>query len=375
MPSIDPRPTADGHVHYRLRWRQHGQARSLTFPDERSAKVAAKRIDALGYVPDDLLTGRVKSPLTVADAITHHLDQLVGIQPDTRAEYERYARTHLAPLADMLVGDVDRDVLARWVGSLDLSPKSIKNVHGFLSAVLATAQRDGHIPRNPCVGMRLPRTDGHEQRFLTGAEYLAIRDRLPGAYVALADFLAGTGARFGETTALTIRDIDLTNGTVRISKAWKRGPDGWQVGPPKTRRSRRTVWLPPELAGILESLCANRPVDALLFVSKRGGRVSQQTFGANWHRSAVAAGIVPPLPRVHDLRHSHAAWLIGQGVGLATIQDRLGHESIQTTVNVYGHLEADLRVAAATAAGHVWRRPAEITTGTPDAANTEPHTP
>lgn len=357
-----PRVNLNGTVSWRVRWREGGRARSLTFADERAAKLASKRITALGYAPDDLIHVEPRTYTTVGEAIQHHLDQLVGIQPDTRAEYERYARTHLAPLADALVSDVDRDMLARWVaklGSSGLSPKSIKNVHGFLSAVMATSVREGLIDRNPCQGMRLPRTDSHEQRFLSADEYLAIRAELPNQYRPLADFLAGTGCRFGEATALTIRDIDWTQRTARISKAWKRTPDGWQVGPPKTRRSRRTVWLPSELVAVLEPLRANRPIDALLFASESGRRIPQQTFGHNWRRAGTNAGTTPPLPRVHDLRHTHAAWLIAQGVGLATIQDRLGHESITTTVDRYGHLEADLRAAAANAAGAVWRdRPA-----------------
>ena len=358
MASVHPIDRADGTTAYKVRWREAGRQHSLTFDDRRGAESVAKRITALGRAPDDLFTPP-KHDGTVADAVERHLAQLVGIQPDTRAEYERITRTHLAPLSDLLLVDVDRDVLARWVGGLDLSPKSIKNIHGFLSAVMATAVRDGMLDRNPCVGMRLPRTDGHEQRFLSGDEYLAMRAEMPDPYRPLADFLAGTGARFGEATALTIRDIDRDARTARISKAWKRAPGGWVVGPPKTRRSRRTVWLPPELVDALEPMLG-RPADALLFVAASGSRITQQTFGANWRRAAVRAGTTLPLPRVHDLRHSHAAWLIGQGVGLATIQDRLGHESITTTIDRYGHLEADLRVAAADAAGRIWRTPPQL---------------
>lgn len=347
MASVHPIDRTDGSTAYKVRWREAGRQHSLTFDDKRGAEAVAKRITALGRAPDDLF----KTPAhdgTVADAVDRHLSQLVGIQPDTRAEYERIARTHLAPLGDLLLVDVDRDVLARWVGGLDLSPKSVKNIHGLLSAVMATAVRDGLLDRNPCVGMRLPRTDGHEQRFLTYDEFTAVRAAIQPWAVPLLDFLAGTGARFGEASALTIRDI--SDGTARIAKAWKRTPDGWRVGPPKTRRSRRTIWLPHELA--LPDL--ERPGDALLFVAPHGGRVTQGTF----HRAfttAARATITPPVPRVHDLRHTHAAWLIAQGVGLATIQDRLGHESIQTTVNVYGHLVSDLRKSAADAAGAVWR--------------------
>ncbi|MCA0329475.1 MAG: tyrosine-type recombinase/integrase [Actinobacteria bacterium] len=53
---------------------------------------------------------------------------------------------------------------------------------------------------------------------------------------------------------------------------------------------------------------------------------------------------------MHDLRHSHASWLIAAGVPLPVIQRRLGHESIQTTVDVYGHLAPDALEIAAQAA-------------------------
>jgi integrase len=359
MASVHPRVNkATGAVAWQVRWREHGRQQSATFPNEHAARLAAQRIDVLGHLPDDLRLGLPHRPDTLAAAIDAHLDQLVGVQDNTLADYRRIADAHLAPLAPLLLADLDRTVLARWVSTMrdnGLSPKTIRNVHGLLSAVMATAMRDRRIEHNPCVGMRLPRSDPSELRFLTPDEYGKVREHLTEPYLTLADFLAGTGCRFGEATALAVRDI--TGGTARISKAWKRQPDGeWTVGVPKTRRSRRTVWLPPELVAILEPRLS-RPRDALLFTSRRGERISQQTFGANWRRAVKASGIAPPAPRVHDLRHSHVAWLIAQGIDLATIQDRLGHESITTTIDRYGHLVPDLRVKAADAAGAVWRQP------------------
>lgn len=52
-------------------------------------------------------------------------------------------------------------------------------------------------------------------------------------------------------------------------------------------------------------------------------------------------------PRIHDLRHTHASWLIPAGVPLTVIQGRLGHESIKTTSDRYGHLADDADAAAA----------------------------
>jgi integrase len=363
MASVNPRPTADGGLTWQVRWRQDGRQHSVTFESENAARLNAKRITVLGRLPDDLRIGEPHDAATVAAAIDRHLAQLVGVQDDTRADYERIAASHLAPLADVLVPDVDRTVLARWVSTMrddGLSPKTIKNVHGLLSAVMATAVRDGMADANPCVGMRLPRSDPSELRFLTPEEFMAVREHIAPTYLPLTDFLAGTGCRFGEASAVTVASVNRTAWTVRISQAWKRTPDGWQVGPPKTRRSRRTLWLPPELREPLTPLL-ERPRDGLLFTSRRGQRVSQQTYGANFRRAVRASGIVRPWPRVHDLRHSHVAWLIAQGIDLATIQDRLGHESITTTIDRYGHLVPDLRVKAADAAGAVWRQPRPLT--------------
>ncbi|MFD6195709.1 tyrosine-type recombinase/integrase [Mycobacteriaceae bacterium NPDC060252] len=58
-----------------------------------------------------------------------------------------------------------------------------------------------------------------------------------------------------------------------------------------------------------------------------------------------------PRPRIHDLRHTCASWLIQAGVPLPVIQQHLGHESIQTTVDVYGHLDLRSARAAAEAMG------------------------
>lgn len=359
MASVSSRPRSDGTVAYRVKWREHGIQQSLTFNTRQAAELAAKRINSLGgRAPDDLWTATPTSPVTVADACRQHLDQLVGIQSDTREAYEKWVAGHLASIGDVWLADLDRDRIAKWVthlhDDLELSPKTVKNIHGFLSAALATAVRGGMIGSNPAIGMRLPRVEPAEQVYLTPDEYQAIRDKLPLWAVPLADFLAGTGCRFGEATALTIRDIDPKAGTARISKAFKRGGE---IGPPKTARSRRTVWLPRELVNVLHSLM-QRDKDALLFVAPGGGRVTQQTFHRTWSVAAAKTGI-HPLPRVHDLRHTHVAWLISQGVPLATIQDRLGHESITTTIDRYGHLESDLRVAAADAAGVAWQKPAD----------------
>jgi integrase len=60
------------------------------------------------------------------------------------------------------------------------------------------------------------------------------------------------------------------------------------------------------------------------------------------------------IPRIHDLRHSHASWLFEAGVDILTVQRRLGHESITTTADRYGHLMPGQQIAAAAALNGVF---------------------
>ena len=172
---------------------------------------------------------------------------------------------------------------------------------------------------------------------------------------------AGTGLRFGEISALWVGDVDLDRGTVRVNKAWKRnGEDdatetpGWlsrqlrakhmmrdhHLGHPKTPRSRRTITIAPTVAALLEKRIEGRPADDFVFTSRTGLPLHNGDFYTHvWRKlmTAMAAEGLAPF-RFHDLRHTHVAWLIAGGAPLPHIQARLGHESITTTIDTYGHL-------------------------------------
>lgn len=73
---------------------------------------------------------------------------------------------------------------------------------------------------------------------------------------------------------------------------------------------------------------------------RRGGKAPEKLLGKE--------------PRIHDLRHTCASWMIAGGVPLPVIQDHLGHESITTTIDLYGHLDRSSMQAAAVAIGDTW---------------------
>lgn len=177
-------------------------------------------------------------------------------------------------------------------------------------------------------------------------------------------FLATTGLRFGEATALTPSDI--AGDTIRVSKSWRRSRQGgWEIGPPKTRRSIRSVALTPYVATLLDL----DPGRAFVFQTSTGNRVRHAGFTErHWRptmtllrgeqlpagtRADKALRGRTPLdpgwtvtPRIHDLRHTAASWWLAAGTELHIVRDQLGHESITTTIDTYGHLMPGARDVA-----------------------------
>lgn len=326
---------------------------SVTYGDQASADrfcalvnaVGGKRAMEIEGVQDTVL--RHPDGKTLGTYLREHLASRTGLEKKTLSEYKRYIERDLAPLADIPLRELNRTDVADWVNGLTGSGKTIANKHGFLSGALKQAVKDGEIPANPCEGMKLPRTETLEATFLTPEEYRLLRDCFSAFYRPLVEFLVASGARFSEAAALKPADIDWTHGTVNIRRSWKRIPAaGWELGAPKSKRSVRTITVPVD---VLENLDRSHE---WVFANKAGNPVRVYGFRENvWYptvRKAQAQGL-EKKPRIHDLRHTCASWMIHAGVPLPVIQRHLGHESIKTTIDLYGHLDQRSARSAAAA--------------------------
>jgi integrase len=363
----------DGRIIWRVRYRRLGKERSLTLygPDaEKNADEFAGMVASIGaeraveWWNSQLHT--TTDTLTLDDFAKTYIETLTGITDGTRITYERlYKRAWSPALGKTPIGLIGRDAIARQVNALskDYSDKTVRNQHGLLAGMMEAAVLAGHIPSSPCKGMRLPRRTEHERvemRFLDHTEFKRLIDEIPEHYKPLFITLVGTGMRWGEAEALTVGDVDLKNAEIRISKAakWNASRALRDVGPTKTQRSRRTIALPVEVVDAITPLCA-RPKSERLFTAPKGGPLRHRTVYDDWKAACERAGL-DPHPRIHDLRHTHVAWLIAGNVPLPVIQARLGHESITTTVDRYGHLLPDLQRAAANAASLAFRSTPQI---------------
>lgn len=292
-----------------------------------------------------------------------------GVGEHAKRDYRTYARLHLGELADLPLASVTPELAGRWVATLaagHLAPKTVRNVVGFVSSVFADASRNGLVPANPFDAVRSPKaaTAPSEMVFLTPSEFAFLLGHIHPHYQALVRTLAGTGMRWGEATALRARDVDVVAGRVSITRAWKRQPGGaFVIGEPKTARSRRVVTIPAAVAEPLTARVVSLGRDELLFTNTLGDGITHSTFWrGHWTPAVMASvrcahhraqdpaatkpcgcpGMLEQRPRIHDLRHSHASWLIAAGVPLPAIQRRLGHTSITTTIDRYGHLMPEL---------------------------------
>lgn len=366
VPTAQPYVARSGRTTWRVRIRVRGRPTSETFPTKAEAERFCRLVSAIGpaaaVAHREVEQDEAAIP-TLDQLAARHIDALSGITEGTRSSYRRlYARTWQPLIGQVRVDLLMRDDVSRAVNTLAkrYADKSVANAHGLLAAMLAGAVADGLIRRSPASATRLPRSTSHrrvEARFLTQAEFASAVEHLPAHYWPVLLMLAGTGMRWGELEALVVGDVDATAATVRITKAVKYGVGSERaVGPPKTARSRRTVTLPPQLVDELRPLL-DRPRSTPLFTSSDGQPIRHHAVYRAWKRACATAG-VEPSPRLHDLRHSHVAWLIAAGIPVPVIQARLGHESIKTTIDTYGHLLPDLQIAAANAAAVALTPPA-----------------
>jgi integrase len=272
----------------------------------------------------------------------------VAFKPSTRAEYEGCIRNHLLSRFGALdLGEVTTSVVQAYVasalGSSTLSPSSVRNHLTVLRTMFAVAQTWGLIEDNPVNGVVGPRATRADITFLSPSEMRQLIEAAPGKWRALIAAACLLGLRKGELLALRWADVDFTRATVRVSSTVYRG----LLQPAKTSSSVRTVPLPDYLAIQLQSLRNASQTEAGFVFSENGMPLDARIPNRVLARALRSSGLKPV--RFHDLRHSFVAAHIAAGTPVKVIQQLVGHASVQTTMDVYGHLIPGLYGQAATA--------------------------
>jgi integrase len=285
----------------------------------------------------------------------------------TLQDYRMHGEKRLLPWFGALkLAAVDEDRVRDWLAAMaervadrELCAKTVNNARACLSMTLGEAVRRRHIPQNPCRWVPELPAERVEIDYLRLREIDRYLEACIDAYRPLAEFLIGTGARISEALAVRWPDVDFDAGVVRIER--QRGRTGAGTAPTKGRRFR-SVQIGPRLATTLRSVREGRLREGLadggwLFLCppQRRGRYSTRTepvppsrkTAHDWHEWALEDAGLRDMP-LHSLRHTAATAWLSTGHPLIFVQRQLGHRSIATTEEHYGHLETSfVRDAAA----------------------------
>jgi len=240
-----------------------------------------------------------------------------------------------------------------------LSARTRRHIHRILRSALARAVEQQLLARNPAdvLARHLPKVERREMVTLTAKQAAQLLDAIKAKRVYWPVLIAlATGMRRGEILALRWKNIDLDRGVARIVESIEQTKTSLRFKAPKTEKAR-AVTLP---SFVVEELCRLKRQQAQELLAL-GVRQSGETLAFSrpdgdpmpprslTHEFAKVAGRVKDVPRVrfHDLRHSHATQLLSAGVHPKVAQERLGHSSISTTLDIYSHVSETMQEDAA----------------------------
>ena len=274
-----------------------------------------------------------------------------GLSPTTLHSYEDQIRRYLEPaIGKIPLKMLQNQHVQSWVNKMQndgLSPKTIRNVYMNLTAAMKKARTLNMINGDPCEGTVLPKRTKTKYNIYTTDEINDMLDKAKGTDMYLPLLIESmTGLRRGELLALRWEDIDLEKKVMHIHR--NRVYAGGKVveKTPKTESSIRDITfgegLKTYLEGEYDKYFEDKYEYGSLFKDKgyvirqwNGNPYHPQSWKCKWERFTKATGLTHI--RFHDLRHSHCTALIESGIDMKTVQYRMGHSNISTTMDIYAH--------------------------------------
>jgi len=238
-----------------------------------------------------------------------------------------------------------------------LSAGTIRYQHAVMHKALQTALKWGLVARNVADSVDIPHVKQSIMQTWNEDEVMQFLEAAKGGqYYELFYLALFTGMRRSELLALSWQDIDFVLCQIYVNRGLQQLKDGSYVfTQPKSARSRRTIALPPSAVLLLQRYYDSLQMDYVvlgipltddtLVFSTLGKPLRPNTITRAWTSLAVRAGI--KRIRFHDARHTHASLMLKQGIHPKIVQERLGHASIQMTLDTYSHVAPGLQEAAA----------------------------
>jgi integrase len=287
---------------------------------------------------------------------------LPQLKPSTAQNYRIHIRKHLTPFfGPYPMKDLNAELVQRFIASLTISPKTIRNIVVTLQSLWRSARAWEYVSHDifsDVVYPALPRT----QRFFFSVEEVQrIVTAAKEPHKTFYAILAETGLRVGELCGLRVQDIDLERGLLVVRQSAWRG----KLVDPKTANSVRVINLSPQcVEHLLAFLISWHPnTNGLLFATRNGTPWDAIMQRKRRFRSLLKAlNIqVPKGNGFHGFRHANAVLMDRLSVPMKVRQQRLGHGDARVTLGIYTHaVGEDSSTAAAELGRIVWGKSLEI---------------
>lgn len=356
---------------------------------EEAVEAARERVEARAAVAKGN-----PAAMTVGTLLDYYLScrEDDGLSPTTLDAYRSYARRHVHPRIGRVPFDrasaATFSALYRALrrpkaeGGGGLSIATVEKVHAMMSGCLSRMKSDGVVGANPLSDVSVARRRSPEGRALSQGDLAALRGHLESELAAVVDgdeaferyalaclwwTALHTGARRGELAgfvrgSLEERMVDAGAGMerrrwLRVSTTLAHASAGVLRKAPKSESSKRLVTLDDRTAdqleaymGIQAQVLADHGMAAAagtpLFSHADGGPFAPRELTEAFRELAPSLGL-DRRAHLHTLRHTHATYLLERGENARTVQERLGHADVQTTLNKYGHVLPGRDAAAA----------------------------
>ena len=252
---------------------------------------------------------------------------------------------HIFPtFKEKLIAEITDDDIAEWQMKIKgvvmpngkhFSDSFLRTIQSQFNSIINYAYSKGYLQQNPLADIKNMGIKDKRVEFWSSDEYERFAYcamKLPQYYYAY-EVLYWCGLREGEMLALTLRDIDLSQGIINVSKTYQRLKGKDIISTPKTPSSVRKVSMPAFLCDELKEyidMLYEPQADQRIFM------ITKSNLTKNFHNLSREAGL--KRITVHGLRHSHVSLLINKKYDIFEVSKRIGHKSIKTRQDIYGHL-------------------------------------
>jgi integrase len=293
---------------------------------------------------------------------------LVGVKtsarPKTYVTYEGLVRLHAMPkISQVRLARLSPEHLQNLYTdrlAAGLAAQTVRHLHAVLHRALEQAARWGLVYRNVADLVSPPRVGRHEMTALDAGQSRRLLEAAEGdRFEALYVLALTTGMRLGELLALRWSNVDLDGGSLSVRGTLHRDAGTLAIAEPKTAGSRRHVSLGTVVVEALRRHRVNQTAERLLqgptwqdndlvFANEVGKPIEPSNLRRRSFVPLLAKAGLPSI-RFHDLRHSAATLLLGQGIHPKIVSERLGHSRVSITLDLYSHVTPTMQQQAADA--------------------------